>query len=222
MKLRKWAGKVHFRREKIPRTAEMKGLSLMMGGVFLLAARLMVAPGIGSLFLMLAAVLLTWGMARWGRRVPYFPLGGLAALLLIPCAVVEIIGFAEPGGVFFLAEGAAYIVGTAASMTVALLAFAYCRTMVGDRSEKVEGILAQRRWWIGVGYLVCGGWAMLDGFTGLWPNVGVILRIVSILLDVFFLSVLFQVRRAVIDAGQTVPAPVGPEPLKMPETKKKS
>lgn len=222
MKLRNWAGKVHFRREKIPRTAEMKGLSLMMGGVFLLAARLMVAPGIGSLFLMLAAVLLTWGMARWGRRVPYFPLGVLAALLLIPCAVVEIIGFAEPGGFFFLAEGAAYIVGTAASITVALLTFAYCRTMVGDRSEKVEGILAQRRWWIGVGYLICGGWAMLDGFTGLWPNVGVILRVVSILLDVFFLSVLFQVRRAVIDAGQTVPAPVGPEPLTMPETEKKS
>ena len=78
----------------------------------------------------------------------------------------------------------------------------------------MEGILAQRRWWVGVGYVLCGGWAMLDGFTGLLPNVGVIMRVVSILVDVFFLSALFQARRAVIDVDQ--PAP-GPAPMKMNE-----
>ncbi len=206
--------KKRFRRDKIPSTPEMKGLTLIMGGVFLLAARLMVAPGIGSLFLLLAAVFLTWGMARWGRRVRRFPMGVLCALVLIPCAVIEIIGFTLSGGWFAFLEGAAYIAGTAASVVLALLTFEYCRTLVRGKSEKVEGILAQRRWWVGVGYVLCGGWAMLDGFTGLLPNVGVIMRVVSILVDVFFLSALFQARRAVIDADQ--PAP-GPAPMKMDE-----
>ena len=206
--------KKRFRRDKIPSIPEMKGLTLIMGGVFLLAARLMVAPGIGSLFLLLAAVFLTWGMARWGRRVRRFPMGVLCALVLIPCAVVEIIGFTLSGGWFAFLEGAAYIAGTAASVVLALLTFEYCRTLVRGKSEKVEGILAQRRWWVGVGYVLCGGWAMLDGFTGLLPNVGVIMRVVSILVDVFFLSALFQARRAVIDADQ--PAP-GPAPMKMDE-----
>ena len=203
-----------FRRDQIPKTPEMKGLSLMMGGVFLLAARLMVAPGIGSLFLLLAAVFLIWGMARWGRRVQRFPLGVLSALVLVPCAVVELVGFTLQDGWFSILEGAAYIAGTAASVVLALLTFDYCRSLVRGKSEKVEGILTQRRWWVGVGYILCGGWAMLDGFTGLLPNVGVVMRVISILIDVFFLSALFQVRRAVIDADK--PAP-GPAPMKMNE-----
>ena len=199
-----------FRRDAIPRTPEMKGLSLVMGGLFLLAARLMVAPGIGSLFLLLAAVFLAWGIGRWGRGTRYFPLGVLAPLVLIPCGVIEITGYAAPGGAFRLAEGAAYLAGTAASAVWALVVLDYCIGLVSGGPEKTVQILRQRRWWVGVGYAACGAWAMVDGFTGLLPNVGVVMRAAAIVIDVFFLSALFQVRRAVIDAGKRPTGPVGP------------
>ena len=56
---------------------------------------------------------------------------------------------------------------------------------------------------------------MLDGFTGLWPNVGVVMRVVSILVDVFFLSALFQTRRAVIASSAPAAAGPGPAPLQL-------
>ena len=199
-----------FRRDVIPRTPEMKGLSMVMGGAFLLAARLMVAPGIGNLFLLLAAVFLAWGLARWGKGTRHFPLGVLAPLVLIPCGVIEITGFALPGGLFQLAEGAAYLAGTAASVAWALVVFDYCAGLVSGRSDKTLQILRQRRWWVGAGYIACGAWAMVDGFTGWMPNVGVVMRAAAIVVDVFFLSALFQVRRAVLDAGKEAAKPAGP------------
>ena len=88
-------------------------------------------------------------------------------------------------------NGAAASVPGAASQIAANTAAHICRE---ERDEKTEGILLQRRWWIGIGYALCGGWTVFDLLTGLYPNIGLVMRLAAIIINVFFLSALFQVR----------------------------
>ncbi len=145
-----------------------------------------------------ATIMYGCGLWRWRKKDSACSWGAWIALLLLVGVVTETWGYtaAVSETVSHAVHGAATVAGTAAAMVMALLTFrvgaALCREL---DAEETAQILEQRRWWIMVGYAICGGWVLIDLLTGWMPNIGVILRIASILLDIFFLSALFQVRK---------------------------
>ena len=181
-----------------PATSEMKGLQLIMGAIFLFAARLMVAGGLATLMLFAASIMYGCGMWRWRKKDPVCRTGAAIAIVLLLGGVTETWGYTADVSktVSLTVHSIATIAGTAAAVVLAMLTFrvsaAFCREL---GATDTADILAQRRWWMMIGYAVCGGWVLVDLLTGWMPNVGVIMRIASILLDVFFLSALFQVRK---------------------------
>lgn len=181
---------------KKPPTAEMKGLQLFMGGVFMLVVRLMVTNGLDSLSLMAAGLLFAAGFVRW-RKAPGCKSAALVSLLLTAAGFFEIVrAAAEDGTQRNVMAVILTVAGCGAALYTALRAIGTCVAFcVAERAEETAGILRQRRWWVGIGYAVCSAWALIDALTGLYPNVGVIMRILAILVDVFFLSALFQVRK---------------------------
>ena len=183
---------------KKPVTIEMKGLQLIMGAIFLFASRLMVTGGLATLMLFAGAIMYGCGLWRWRKKDPACRWGVLAAMVLLLGVVTETWGYtADVSETVSLAvHGAATVAGTIAAMVMALLTFRVVTALSREYgAEETAQILEQRRWWIMVGYAVCGGWVLIDLLTGWMPNVGVIMRIASILLDIFFLSALFQVRK---------------------------
>ncbi len=188
------------RQKKITRPAgsERKGLQLVMGGIFLCAARLMVAGGLATLMLFIAAVMFGCGMWRWRRVDTKCLMGIIPAVILLLGGVTETWGYTArvSQAVSLSVHGAATVIGTAAAIFLALITFRVSAQICRKEGAKdTAEILAQRQWWIVIGYAVCGGWVLVDLLTGWMPNIGVILRIASILLDIFYLSALFQVRK---------------------------
>ncbi len=188
------------RQKKITRPAgsEMKGLQLIMGGIFLCAARLMVAGGLATLMLFIASVMFGCGMWRWRRTGRRVCAGIIPAAVLLLGGVTETWGYTAQGSqtVSLCVHSAATVLGTAAAVVLSLITFRVSAKICRDEgAQETAEILDQRQWWIMIGYAACGGWVLLDLLTGWMPNIGVIMRIVSILLDVFYLSALFQVRK---------------------------
>lgn len=184
------------KKEKKPPTKEMKGLQLVMGGVFLLIVRLLVTNGLDSLSLLAAGILFAAGFIRW-RKQPGSKSALFASIILALTGCLELISsIAETE----LQKTVAAVVLTAAALAAALCAswriisvsISFCEE---ERAKDTADILRQRKWWVLVGYTACSLWALVDALTGLYPNVGVIMRIIAILVDVFFLSALFQVRK---------------------------
>lgn len=181
--------------EKKPPTKEMKGLQLIMGGVFLLIVRLLVTNGLESLSLFMAGILFAAGFIRWkkqqGSKAALF-----ASLILALSGIFELIcSLAETE--LQKTVSALILIGItfAAALCIALrvisVSVSFCEE---EKAPDTADILRQRKWWVIVGYTACSLWALVDVLTGLYPNVGVIMRILAILIDIFFLSALFQVR----------------------------
>lgn len=183
------------KKEKKPPTTEMKGLHLYMGGVFMLIVRLMVTNGLESLSLMAAGLLFAAGFIRW-RKMRGCKSAAAVSLVLTAAGFFEIIRAAAADETERNIMAVVLVLaGCGAAIYTALRALgvcvAFCRA---ERAEETAGILRQRKWWVGIGYGLCSVWALIDALTGLYPNVGVVMRIAAILVDVFFLSALFQVR----------------------------
>lgn len=176
----------------------MKGLQLVMGGIFLCAARLMVAGGLATLMLFAAAIMFGCGMWRWRRLDTKCIPGIIPAVVLFLGGVTETWGYtAQVSQTVSLAvHGAVTAAGTVAAILLAMITFRVSMEICcKEGAKETAEILAQRRWWIMIGYAACGGWVLVDLLTGWMPNIGVIMRIGSILLDIFYLSALFQVRK---------------------------
>ncbi len=183
-------------KEKKPPTREMKGLQMAMGGVFLLIVRLMVTNGLDSLSLLAAGILFAAGFVRWGK-IPGRKGALFTSLVLALTGGLELVSAAAETE---LQKNAAAVVlttvGLAAALYTALCVIRLCISFCEERRAKdTADILRQRKWWVVTGYTACGIWALVDALTGLYPNVGVIMRIAAILVDIFFLSALFQVRK---------------------------
>ena len=181
-----------------PAGPEMKGLQLIMGGIFLCAARLMVTGGLATLMLFIASVMFGCGMWRWRRVDSKCMTGIIPAVVLLLGGVTETWGYTAQVSqtVSLSVHGAATVIGTAAAIFLAMITFRVSAEICRNEGAKETAeILAQRQWWITIGYAACGGWVLIDLLTGWMPNIGVIMRIASILLDIFYLSALFQVRK---------------------------
>jgi hypothetical protein len=180
-------------RIKIKPTPEIKGLHCAMGGLFLLTTRLLVTNGLDSLALIAAGIFLCIGMARWKKGA-----GAAAGVVLSLTGIGELIGHTLDGDLLPIV---CTVIGLAAALYLAEQIFSVCREMALSSGKTVE-ILRQRRWWVRIGYTLCAAWSLIDALTGLYPNVGVVMRVAAILVDVFFLSVLFQVQQVVASQQQ--------------------
>lgn len=183
-------------KSKNPPTKELKGLQLAMGGVFLLIVRLMVTNGLDSLSLLAAGILFAAGFARW-RKIPGNKAALLISLVLAVTGVFELVSSAAETDMQKKAAVIALtVIGFASALCITLRIILNSISFCEERQAKdTADILRQRKWWVVIGYTACSIWALIDALTGLYPNIGVIMRIVAILVDIFFLSALFQVRK---------------------------
>ena len=181
---------------KRPPTADMKGLQWVMGSVFLLIMRLLLTEGLASTMFLLASLFLAAGFIRWRKRTPLWGAGIAGAAVMLAGAAAEFWGYTagNSSGVLALHTIMTVLVTAGAILSMLIAANTATHICREERDEKTEGILLQRRWWIGVGYALCGGWTVFDLLTGLYPNIGLVMRLAAIIINVFFLSALFQVR----------------------------
>ena len=181
---------------KRPPTPDMKGLQCVMGSVFLLIMRLLLTEGLASSMLLLASLFLAAGFIRWRKRTPLWGAGIAGAAVMLAGAAAEFWGYTagNSSGVLALHTIMTVLVTAGAILSMLIAANTAAHICREERDEKTEGILLQRRWWIGIGYALCGGWTVFDLLTGLYPNIGLVMRLAAIIINVFFLSALFQVR----------------------------
>lgn len=172
---------------------------MIMGSVFFLTMRLLLTEGLATFMLLLASIFLLIGLIRWKGRSAYTRIGILGAVILLIGGLIEFWGYTAAHGEFTrTVHTITIILATLSAACAYLISADIAADIAGEeRDTQTEGILKQRKWWIGIGYLICGGWTVFDLLTGLFPNVGIVMRIAAIIINVFYLSALFQVRKLI-------------------------
>jgi len=184
----------------LPDTPQVKGLRAVMGGIFLLTLRLMVTNGLDSLAIMVAGVLFLMGFYHWRNEKGSLP-GMLLSLVLslvgffeLTSSVIENAFMAKVSAILLILAGfgaGLYLILRSLDVGIGICS--------GKKAIDTAEILTQRKWWVLIGYSAASVWAVIDVLTGWMPNIGVIMRVIAIVVDVFVLSAFFQVQKVLAE-----------------------